>query len=40
MKKWTFYQEEIEVEINSEEKFAMMSLIVLQVYMKLYVMQG
>ena len=37
--KWTFYQEVIKVEINYEEKISLMSLIVIQVYMKLYVMQ-
>ena len=38
--KWTFYQEKIEVAINYEEGISLTSLIVIQAYMKLYVMQG
>ena len=38
--KWKFYQEEIEDKINYEERISLMSLIVIQAYMKLHVMQG
>ena len=38
--KWKFYQEEIEDKINYEERISLMSLIVIQSYMKLHVMQG